>query len=78
MPTPDVIIAVYGGVVQAIYARPDTNIQLIDFDNLREGDPFDPEEFVPPDAEPEGPKAQATIAEALELVARHQRLQPEP
>jgi hypothetical protein len=68
--TADVIIVVSGGVVQAVYAPGGTKIQLIDFDNLRAGDAFDPQAFSQPDGPPNGPGALSVVAQALELTTR--------
>lgn len=73
MTVPDVIIVVSGGCVQAVYAPGQTKIQLIDFDNLKEGDPFAPDRVTEPDGPPNGAAALGAIAAALELTARNLR-----
>ncbi len=70
MTVADVIIVVSGGVVQSVYAPSGTKLQLIDFDNLRQGDTFDPRSFAEPDGPPNGSAALGAVAEALELAAQ--------
>jgi hypothetical protein len=71
MTLPDVIIVVSGGNVQVVYAPSETRIQIVDFDNLEEGDPFDLQTCTPPDGPPNGAAALGVLAEALELAARN-------
>jgi hypothetical protein len=73
MTIPDVIVVVSGGNVQAVYASSETKIQLIDFDNLKEGDTFDPHFCSVPDGPPNGAGALEVIAEALERTARNRQ-----
>ena len=71
MTIPDVIIVVSGGNVQSVYAPSETRIQIIDFDNLKEGDTFDPHYCSSPDGPPNGAAALEVIAEALARTARN-------
>jgi len=71
MTIPDVIIVVSGGNVQAVYAPSEIRIQIIDFDNLKEGDTFDPHYCSAPDGPPNGAAALEVIAEALERTTRN-------
>ncbi len=76
MTIPDVIIVVSGGNVQSVYAPSETRIQIIDFDNLKEGDTFDPHYCSSPDGPPNGAAALEVIAEALERTARNMQNNP--
>ena len=74
MPNPDVVIVISGGNVQDVFASRGIRLQIIDFDNLNEGDVFDPGVFLAPDGAPNGRAARAVRAEAAALSARNQEI----
>jgi hypothetical protein len=76
----DIIIVVSGGLVHSVFAPPDMHVQIVDFDNLREGETFELDGWAA-DGPPDGPAALRVLAEALELSAQntaHQENAPEP
>jgi len=66
----DFVVSVSGGLVTGIFGPEGAGVLLIDFDNIRRGDDID---ISAVDGSPDSKECEATIEEALEMIANRER-----